>query len=336
MSNAKCAMTKNLLKIIVSIAVSVIAGYLAFRNVQLKQVMSVIRQVNVMSIVFVVILLVVPQFLRSFRWGLLLSPLEEFSQRLLLPITFIGFLFVWILPARLGEVTRPYLLQQNSRVGLSAAMGSIVLERLIDASFLVALLAICLPALQLPAWLLSSFQGFIILLLFAVVVVLLGSLPQFRRWFLRLAARILPERLSDFLTQAAENFYQGMQAVVKIKTLLATLAQTLMIWAGGLAAFMVMFHAMDLQLGLLAGITVLVLTCLGIALPAGPGFIGNYHYACMVALTLFGVGKDTALAYAVLIHFINLVVLVAMGVLSINVSKLKVGFSLKSAIRSEQ
>ena len=328
-------MTKNLIKIIVSIAVSVVAGYLAFRNVQLNQVMAVIRQVDAISIVLVVILLAAPQFLRSFRWGLLLSPLEQFSQRLLLPITCIGFLFVWILPARLGEVARPYLLQQNSRVGLSAAMGSIVLERIIDASFLVALLAICLPALQLPSWLLSSFQGFTFLLLSAVVVVLLGSLPRFRHWLLQLLSRILPERLSDFLTNTAENFYKGMQAVVSIKTFLATLAQTSLIWAGGLAAFMALFHAMDLQLGILAGITVLVLTCLGIALPAAPGFIGNYHYACMVSLTLFGVGKETALAYAILIHFLTLIVLVIMGVLSINLSKLKVGFSLKSAVSTE-
>jgi hypothetical protein len=93
---------------------------------------------------------------------------------------------------------------------------------------------------------------------------------------------------------------------------------------------------MDLQLGLLAGITVLVLTCLGIALPAAPGFIGNYHYACVVALGLFGVGKDIALAYAILLHFLTLVVLVSMGVFFINVSKLKVGFSLKSALSSWQ
>jgi hypothetical protein len=55
-----------------------------------------------------------------------------------------------------------------------------------------------------------------------------------------------------------------------------------------------------------------------------------------VALGLFGVGKDTALAYAILLHFLTLVVLVIMGVFFINVSKLKVGFSLKSAASSWQ
>jgi hypothetical protein len=81
---------------------------------------------------------------------------------------------------------------------------------------------------------------------------------------------------------------------------------------------------------------VLVLTSLGIALPAAPGFIGNYHYACVVSLTLFGVVKDTALAFAILMHFITVAVLVIMGVFFINASKLKVGFSLQRPAGSGQ
>ena len=325
-------MTKNLLKIIISVAVSLIAGYLAFRNVHLQDVIAGIRQADWISVAIVLLLIAGGQILRASRWGLLLEPLESLSQRLLLPITCIGFLFVWILPARLGEVVRPYLLQQNSNVGLSPAMGSIVLERLIDATFLVVLLSICLPALRLPALILTAFKGFVFLLLAAILLVLFGSLPAFRRRFFRVVSRLLPETWVEFLTGAADTFYRGMQAVMSVKRLLSVLALTSIIWGTALAAFLVLFQSMDLHLGLLAATTVLVLTCLGIALPAAPGFIGNYHYACIVAMGLFGVAKDTALAYAILIHFLTLVVLVAMGLFFINVSKLKLSFSLKSAI----
>ena len=326
-------MTKNILKIIISIAVSVVAGYLAFRNVQLNDVMAGIRQADWISVALVLLLITGAQLLRSSRWGLLLEPLESLSQRLLLPITSIGFLFVWILPARLGEVARPYLLQQNSRVGLSPAMGSVVLERLIDSTFLVVLLTICLPALRLPGLILSAFKGFVFILLAAVLLVLLGSLPAFRERLFKVVFKILPGSWSEYLARIAETFYSGMQAVMSVKKLLAILALTSIIWGTGLAAFLVLFRSMDLHLGLLAGTTVLVLTCLGIALPAAPGFIGNYHYACVVAMGLFGVAKDTALAYAILMHFLTIFVLVAMGLFFINASKLKVSFSLRSAIR---
>ena len=325
-------MAKNILKIIISLAVSLIAGYLAFRNVHLQDVIAGIRQADWISIAIVIVLIVGAQVLRSSRWGLLLEPLETFSQRLLLPITCIGFLFVWILPARLGEITRPYLLQQNSKLGLSPAMGSIVLERLIDATFLIVLLTICLPALQLPGMILSAFKGFVLILLAAVVLVLLGSLPAFRQRFFQVVSKVLPTSWLEFLTGVADTFYSGMQAVMSGKKLLLILALTSVIWGAALAAFLVLFRSMDLHLGLLAGITLLVLTCLGIALPAAPGFIGNYHYACLVALGMFGVAKDTALAYAILVHFLTIAVLVAMGLFFINVSKLKVSFSLKSAM----
>ena len=325
-------MAKNILKIIISLAVSLIAGYLAFRNVHLQDVIAGIRQADWISIAIVIVLIVGAQVLRSSRWGLLLEPLETFSQRLLLPITCIGFLFVWILPARLGEITRPYLLQQNSKLGLSPAMGSIVLERLIDATFLVVLLTICLPALQLPGMILSAFKGFVLIILAAVVLVLLGSLPAFRQRFFQVVSKVLPTSWLEFLTGVADTFYSGMQAVMSGKKLLLILALTSVIWGAALAAFLVLFRSMDLHLGLLAGITLLVLICLGIALPAAPGFIGNYHYACLVALGMFGVAKDTALAYAILVHFLTIAVLVAMGLFFINVSKLKVSFSLKSAM----
>ena len=318
----------NILKVAAAVGVSLVAGYLAFRNVHLAEVTAAIHQASLISVGVVLILLTAGQVGRSFRWGVMLEPLEPLSQRLLLPITAVGFLFVWILPARLGEVARPYLLHQNSRVGLSAAMGSVVLERLIDASFLVVLLAICLPALRLPGWLLASFQGFAYLLLAATLLVILGSMPGFRRWCLQGISKILPESWSDFLTRIAETFYSGMQAVTSIRKLFTILALTALIWFTNLLVFMIMSYSMDLHLSWLAGITVLVLTCLGIALPAAPGFIGNYHYACVVALTLFGVVKDTALAYAILVHFLTVVVLVLMGLIFMNTSKLKVGFPL--------
>jgi uncharacterized membrane protein YbhN (UPF0104 family) len=120
-----------------------------------------------------------------------------------------------------------------------------------------------------------------------------------------------------------------MQAVTSMSRLPAILALTALIWFTNLSVFMVMFYSMDLQLGWLAGATVLVLTCLGIALPAAPGFVGNYHYACVVALALFGVAKETALAYAILVHFLTVLVLVLMGIIFMNTSRLRVGFPLQ-------
>ncbi|UCG14577.1 MAG: flippase-like domain-containing protein [Deltaproteobacteria bacterium] len=319
----------GILKIAASVAVSLLAGYLALRNVELEQVLTGIRQADIALTAVVPILIAAAQVVRSLRWGLLLEPLQPVSQRLLLPITCVGFLFVWILPARLGEMARPYLLGQNSDIGLTSAMGSVVLERIIDAVFLTGLLALCLPALQIPGWLLSSFQGFVSILVVVALLLLLGSGSRFRGWLLRIASKFLPATMCETLQRAGAKFYSGMQAASSGKKLAAVLTLTLVIWGMGVVTFMALFKAMGLELGWFAAINVMVWTCIGIALPAAPGFIGNYHYACVVALTLFGILKETALAYAILIHFLTVVVLVVMGVVCINVPGLKLGFPVQ-------
>ena len=320
---------RNSIKILVSVTLSLLAGYMAFRGVHLKELLASLRQVDLMGVVLIMILIVTAQMVRSLRWGLLLEPIEPLSQRLLLPITCIGFLFIWILPARLGEVARPYLLGQNSEVGLSAAVGSIVLERLIDAGVLVILMGICLPAVQLPGWVLSSLQAFFFVLIACGLLLLLGAISRFQGMFLQILSRVAPEALVKFVERLFETFYTGMQAVASVRRLLSIVILSLVIWGVTAIAYMVLFGSMGLQLGWLAAVTVLVLTCVGISLPSAPGFIGNFHYACMVALTLFGVVKETALAFAILAHFLTLAVLVLMGVYCLNMSKLKVGFSLK-------
>jgi uncharacterized protein (TIRG00374 family) len=320
---------RNTVKILASVALSLLAGYLAFRGVHLEELLVSLQQVDLLFVALILILIATAQILRSFRWGLLLEPIKPLRQRLLLPITCVGFLFIWVLPARLGEMARPYLLRQNSEVGLSAAMGSVVLERLIDASVLVVLMAICLPAVRLPGWILSSFQAFVFVLIASGLLLLLGSIPRFQGMFLQFLSRVAPEALVEFIKRLFETFYTGMQAVASIRRLLAIVILSLVIWGTTAAAYMVLFRSMDLQLGWLAAITVLVLTCIGISLPSAPGFIGNYHYACVVALTLFGVVKETALAFAIVNHFLTLAVIVLMGVYSMNMSKLKVGFSLR-------
>jgi uncharacterized protein (TIRG00374 family) len=320
---------KGFLKFAVSAAVSLLAGYLALRGVNLKQVFSEIFQANITLIALTLFLYVAAQVGRSLRWALLLAPLQPLSQRLLLPITSIGFLFVWILPARLGEMARPYLLCQNSDISLSAAMGSVVLERLVDATFLVAVLFLCLPVLHIPSWVLAAFRAFVFVLLTIVLLILLGSMPWWRQRFMQLAFRLLPQRIAEALVRFVDTFYTGMQGVASIQKLLEILAMTLAIWGIGLLATWILLHAMGLRLNWLAATTVLVFNALGIALPAAPGFIGSFHYAVILALGLFDVVKDRALAFAILAHFLILVVIVLMGVIFLNASGLKVSLALK-------
>ena len=84
------------------------------------------------------------------------------------------------------------------------------------------------------------------------------------------------------------------------------------------------------RLPLAAAFTVLVITALGITLPTAPGFIGNYHFSCVLGLTLFDISKADALTYAILLHGIQFTIIVVLGLIFIPFMKVPLPALFKS------
>jgi hypothetical protein len=58
----------------------------------------------------------------------------------------------------------------------------------------------------------------------------------------------------------------------------------------------------------------MIILIAGIAIPTAPGFIGNWHYACILGLGLFGIAKPEAFSFALVYHFLSMFVVVVLGV----------------------
>jgi hypothetical protein len=85
------------------------------------------------------------------------------------------------------------------------------------------------------------------------------------------------------------------------------------------------------HLTLPAAYTVLLITALGITLPTAPGFVGNYHYFCVLGLALFGIAKADALTYAILLHGLQFLVIIIMGLIFIPFIKVPLPAILKGS-----
>ena len=97
------------------------------------------------------------QLLRSIRWGLILRPIGKVDQLSLFSVSSVGFLAIIAIPARLGELARPYLIAKKSRIPMSSALGTIFVERVLDSLtvLIIAVLALfsprCRRGLSVPA-----------------------------------------------------------------------------------------------------------------------------------------------------------------------------------------
>jgi hypothetical protein len=65
----------------------------------------------------------------------------------------------------------------------------------------------------------------------------------------------------------------------------------------------------------------MVIIILGITIPTAPGFVGNWHFFCILGLSLFGIPKTDALTYAIVLHFLSIGIIVVLGLIFLPFNK---------------
>jgi len=109
-------------------------GLLAYflHGVDLKAVWAETRHADGRLLGLAVLIVLLTYTLRAFRWQYLLAPIGKTHFSTAFKTTTIGFAASFLLPARAGEVLRPYLLARRERLPPTAAFATIIVERLLD------------------------------------------------------------------------------------------------------------------------------------------------------------------------------------------------------------
>ena len=255
-------------------------------------------------------------FLRTWRWQLLLGPAGGASFGPAFAATSIGFAASTILPARAGEVVRPVVLSRRTRIPLSAAIASVLFERVLDlTTVLLLFLVYCLaPGLRPPfakdaAAVFASLRGLALVsggaaaAFYAVAVVATGRRAAAERIVARWAGR-LPDRFRARASGAFASFLDGMHSVRQPATLAVVAVLSFLLWGVVCGQVYFLCRAFRLDLAPAASILIVVVTLIGLAIPT-PGGVGGFHKLCQVALTMFyGVEVDAATGLAIVYWFI--------------------------------
>ncbi len=304
-------------KLIIGTALSLVLVYLSVRGVNFQSIADGFKTIRYSFVLPSVAAMMLMQVLRSVRWGEILAPLEKINQVSLLSATCVGFFAIVAIPARIGELARPILITQKSRVKMSAAVGTIVVERIFDGvSILVITSFVPLFLTDLPAWLISSGLIFSLMtfILLSCMVFMIVKRNKAVSMFSHVT-KLLPDRYAQKADGLIHHFIDGLQAITDLRQLVRISILSIMIWAADVAAFYLLFLACGLNLPIAAAVVVLVILIIGIAIPTAPGFIGNWHYACILGLGLFGISKTDALTYAVVSHFLSLMIIIIPGLI---------------------
>jgi len=323
----------------VGIALSALLVWYTLRDVDPGAVWDQIRRADLLLLTASIAVAVLGYLLRAFRWKILLHPVDPHTGlgnrfRSLV----IGFMANNLLPARVGEFARAYALGRlEPRVTVSAAFGSLVVERVMDGLVLGAFLVGATLTPGFPTDALGAGFGSILraaVTLLGMMLAILAFLLLFPRPVVRLveaSARRLPAGAARVVVDAMEAFLDSL-AVVRSPTLLAqALAWSVAFWFWHGLSFYLGMLAFGIDLGLVAAIFTEAVVGFAVALPAAPGFFGTFHVGAQFALeTVYGAGSAETLAFAYAYHLGGFIPITLMGlwyVRSVGLSLAEVGAS---------
>ncbi len=123
------------------LSISVASMWWALKDANLQQTWNAVVAASWAKTLFLYFwVLLAIHILRTLRWGNLLSGIETIPFKKLNEASAIGFMMLVVLPFRLGEFARPFLIAERSKVRRSAAMTTVVLERITDILIIAVLL----------------------------------------------------------------------------------------------------------------------------------------------------------------------------------------------------
>lgn len=326
---------RNILKtvIVFSLAVGLIAVFL--RNADLGRVWASVTAARTDYLLLSLILTCVTFVVRAVRWQYLLGPLGPTRFSVVFRTTVIGFGASAVLPARAGEVIRPYLLARLEGLSATAAFATILVERILDLVAVLALMAAFLiwfdPGLEARDSAVFSairFGGLVMApVAFGALLVMFfmaGHPERLHAWLLK-AEAVLPARLAEMIAKFARMFAEGFAVVRRPERLLAALVWSLVIWASIAASIWAASVAFGIAMSFTGAWLMLAPLVVGVAVPT-PGGVGGFHEAYRIGATaFFGADNDTAVGAAIVLHAISVVPVTIAGLLFMVQDGLKLG-----------
>jgi uncharacterized protein (TIRG00374 family) len=120
--------------------------------------------------------------------------------------------------------------------------------------------------------------------------------------FVRFLLKPFPRRISESTIPMLGSFIGGIRLSSNSRHIAAIFVTSILIWTFAVLPVDMTLRSFGVNLPITASMFIMVLLVFAVMVPASPGFIGTYHYACFKGLSAFGIPDTTSLSIALIIH----------------------------------
>ena len=342
---------KRFVQLAVVLAIGAGCLWFALRKVHFDDFVTALRDMDLGMFAVGLVCFGILHAARPLRWGQLVDAVKpDVPFRSTLSITSVGFMLINILPFRLGEFVRPYLLFEREDVPFGSGLATVLVERVLDVMALGVLFLGVLLFADVPEFTVTvagrdepfdivaaartGILGVLVPIgLGGVVLLVLGDRG------IRIAEQVrdlfppgllqLPFALG---VRFLQTFLEALRSLGSLRRAAVAIAWTGAMWLINVLSLWATVRAFSFggAIDFWAAATILVVICVALIAPAPPGFAGVFEFACTVALAIFAIGPSEAAAFAVVLHGSQFLLVTVVGTYFIVVDRISVGRLLNS------
>jgi len=308
----------------IGLAFIIFTFYFLFRNIDKDKLFTAVGQFHLIWLLPALAVYLFGYIIRGYRWMVLLSPIKKCSFQSLFPTLIIGFMANNIYPARAGEFVRAHLNGAKEGISRGASFATIILERLFDGLTMILILwaALLFGSLPIQKDTMSPGIQYAINLspyVFGSAFLALFILVLFKKSAIKLINYLItkaPQKLHEPLGKIAHTFIDGLQILQNARESFAILIASLCAWICEFTAFYFLAVGMGIApspLTLWSAALLMAIVNLGILIPNAPGGIGLFEFIGVALLLPFGIGKEMALCFMILVHLLVFIPITLLG-----------------------
>ncbi len=260
-------------------------------------------------------------YFRSLRWKYLLG--EDGEKVKLINVysaNVIGFAFNYVLPARIGEFARAYILGKNEDISVGFVFGTVIIERILDLGAMVVFAGVFYllrplafrdlhpTAKSLEFIKDGSLIAFILFIILMILFLVIFLFKQKTMDFWGKICTIFPNKISKGLINFGDKFIEGIIELFNNKRKIAIIIHSLIIWGLISISYWIALIDFGLKVNFITIIPYIIALLVGASIPT-PGMVGGFEALSQLALTgLYGMNTNIAAAATIILH-IGLVII---------------------------
>lgn len=285
---------------ILGFVTSIVLLYFSLRGIQFMEIWETLKRMNPALAFMPLIFIATAISLSSYRWSRISGPTVRFKETFAAML--IGMFINNVLPARLGEVARGYVLCHKKGFSFTYAISTVLLDRFFDLTGLLILTFMFFPSASLPPLVSRGIYAIMGVLAFCVFTIILLSRESFANHLSRRFTTIEKSFLSKFAKRVIE-VQENLKRIGSPMTIIFFIIISVLTWLSMSVALWLVIRALGIHSVPFTCIPfVCALLNIGITVPSSPGYVGVYQFLLVYLLSIFDVPRYEGFTISILYH----------------------------------